>query len=160
MGSKRINEIRLQNLIDFKEEKSLKTILREYCPQLSASELSTILSIKNKKGVEINISDDRDFIYELIGVINDIGVDKVIKLFTGEMKEIDANSFFELDIYNKERAKYNDDIRKLREKLELQGGKRCKKCGNKNTLTYEAQRASGDEGARVTNYCCDCQLFF
>jgi DNA-directed RNA polymerase subunit M/transcription elongation factor TFIIS len=159
MTSKRINEIRLQNLIDIKEEKSLKIILQEYCPQLSADEIKTILQLRNNNTV-INIIEDKNFIYELIGIINDIGYSRAIKPFITDKKEIKPESFFSLDIYDKERAKYLDDIKKLREKIQLSNGKQCRKCGNKNTVTNEAQRSSGDEGAKVINFCVDCQLFF
>jgi DNA-directed RNA polymerase subunit M/transcription elongation factor TFIIS len=159
MGSKRINEIRLQNLLDLKEEKPLKVILQEYCPQLSSDEIKTILGLKNSNNVNINIMDDRVFIYEMIGLINDIGYDKIINM----LKKIgikDEKIFFDLDVYDAEKAKYNDDIKKMREKLALKNGKKCFKCGNNNTYTTDVQRSSGDEGAKTINFCVDCQFFF
>lgn len=159
MSSKRINEIRLQNLLDLKDEKSLRVILQEYCPQLSGDEIKVILSLKNLNGVNINIMDDRVFIYEMIGLINDIGYTKVMNL----IKNVDIKDekiFFELDVYDAEKAKYIDDIKKMREKIELKNGKKCFKCGNNNTYTTDVQRSSGDEGAKTINFCVDCQFFF
>ena len=159
MTSKRINEIRLQNLLDLKDEKSLKSILQEYCPQLSSDEIKTILGLKNTNDTNINIADNRTFIYEMIGLINDIGYNKVIN-FLKSIKLSDDKVFFELSIYDTERAKYKDDIEKMREKLKLKNGKKCFKCGNNNTYTTDVQRSSGDEGAKTINFCVDCQFFF
>jgi DNA-directed RNA polymerase subunit M/transcription elongation factor TFIIS len=160
MTSKRINEIRLNNLLNFKFEKSLQTILGEYCPQLNEEQIKTLMSLKNTEGEDINIMNDRDFIYEMIGLINDIGYNKVLALVKNNQSHMNDKLFFDLDIYNEEREKYYDDIKKLREKIQLTNGKRCTKCGNKNTLTNERQMRSGDEGATVINFCVDCQIQF
>jgi len=160
MTSKRINEIRLNNLLNIKFEKSLQSILKEYCPQLDNEQIKTIMSFKNSNDEDISIINDRDFIYELIGLINDVGYSKVITLLKNKQTITDSKMFFDLDIYNEEREKYFDDIKKLREKIQLTNGKRCTKCGNKNTLTNERQMRSGDEGATVINFCVDCQIQF
>jgi DNA-directed RNA polymerase subunit M/transcription elongation factor TFIIS len=160
MTSKRINEIRLNNLLNLKFEKSLQVILSEYCPQLTEEQIKVLTSFKNANDEDINIMNDRDFIYEMIGLINDIGYSKVISLFKSKKTITSDKMFFELDIYNDEREKYFDDIKKLRQKIQLTNGKRCTKCGNKNTLTSERQMRSGDEGATVINFCVDCQIQF
>ncbi len=160
MTSKRINEIRLNSLLNHTVEKSLENVLSEYCPQLSSEQIKVLMSFKNSNNEDINIMNDKDLIYEMIGLINDIGYNKVLTLFKNKHKVSNDKMFFDLDIYNDEREKYLEDIKKLREKIQLTNGKRCTKCGNNNTLTNERQMRSGDEGATIINFCVDCQIQF
>ena len=141
-------------------EKNLWAIFREYCPDVSSDNLKNLMSLEHNGKPMFSLENNPDFIYETVGMIHKLGVSKVYSF----LKSLDVNKkptpniYLETEIYKEERESYLSDIKRLREKLNLQNGDICRRCGQKNTITYPKQMSSGDEAATYVVYCYDCNF--
>lgn len=162
MAFTNLSELNFENELPLKEEKNLSSIFKEYCPKLSTEEVKKLLTLKFNDVPILAFETNKDLIYEAVYMINEIGYEQTIKILKSinDESEINPKIFFNSHIYDKERESYFTDISKLRDKLELQNGKPCKKCNKSNTLTYSRQMASGDEAATYVTYCYNCNIEF
>lgn len=157
-----LSDISFENELPLKEEKNLSSIFKEYCPKLSTEQIKKLLLLEFNNIPILSFDTNVDLIYETIYMINEIGLEETTKILRSieNESEISPKIFFKAYIYDKERESYASDISKLRDKLELQNGKPCKKCNKSNTLTYGRQMASGDEAATYVTYCYNCNIEF
>jgi DNA-directed RNA polymerase subunit M/transcription elongation factor TFIIS len=141
-------------------EKNLWTIFREYCPDVSNDNLKSLMVLEHNGKPMFSLENNPDFIYETVNMIHKLGFSKIYSF----LKSLDVNKkltpkiYLETETYNEEQGSYLDDIKRLREKLDLQNGDICRRCGQKNTITYPKQMSSGDEAATYVVYCYDCNF--
>lgn len=141
-------------------EKNLWSILREYCPDVSNDKLKSLMTLEHNDKPILSFKTNPDFIFETIAMIKKLGFDKVYTFLTNISpdKKLTPKLYLETETYNEERKSYLDDINRLRAKLNLLNGDICRRCGQKNTITYPKQMASGDEAATYIVYCYDCNF--
>lgn len=141
-------------------EKNLWVILREYCPDISNENLKSLMGIEHNGKPMLSLENNPDFIFETISMIRKLGFAKIYSFLNNldESKKITPKLYLETETYNDERDSYLGDISRLRARLNLQNGDVCRRCGQKNTITYPKQMASGDEAATYIVYCYDCNF--
>lgn len=137
-------------------DKNLSTILKEYVKGISTEKIKSLMNLEFK-GKLLLTMDNPDFIYEVIGLLNESSYEDVYNTLSNINEDaVSTKVIFRSTLYDKDKEVYDSDISKLREKVKIQYGDACSKCGSTNTISYSKQTRSGDEAATYVTACNDC----
>jgi len=148
----------LRSVYNAKEEKNITMILKEY-GNISAEQTRELLNVEYKGDSLLSLKRDPDFVYEIIGLLREVGFAKVLTFlkFVKTLPEINAKAILKNDIFAKERETYESDIFRLIDKVKVkESGMPCGHCGSKQTITQDKQLRAGDEAADYFIVCISC----
>lgn len=134
---------------------------------LVTSEQAKMLSRLQIGTVTLVTVDTKEFLYELIWMLNQVSFDVVYThlnqdwqlIFseeTTDIKEIRKGILFTSPLLTKERQKAIIDLETFRQKVEAREGLYECRCGSMNTRSFERQIRSADEPAAIFVVCQDC----
>ena len=154
-----LQNFNLLNGVKQNDEKSISTIIRESVPSLSTSQIYNLLKFNH---MDVELQQNWEFIYEIIGLLNVVKYDDIIEFLESvqNYKEVSSRTIFEHFYFEKQRLNYIADISRIRDKIEQEGLVKCRKCGSGNTISVTVQTRSADEAADVMVTCNDCLFKF
>ena len=143
--------------------------------------VSTLLSVKkngksiltNDQGKELSslkfrdgeyrlTLEDRNFIYEIMWLLKEVGFDKTFNFLSADWEKvlgshnIRKRMLFENPLLDRARDKFILDMDIFKTTVQVEAGEKCRKCGSEETISVVSYIRSLDEPPRVAVKCLAC----
>jgi DNA-directed RNA polymerase subunit M/transcription elongation factor TFIIS len=131
---------------------------------VTKSEAESLTELKFKNGEKILTLQDKNFLYEIIWMLNKIEYVKVYNFLSTDWEKIFGNQnirkkiLFENPLLEPAKEQFELYMEIFKSKIEVSAGERCKKCGSDNTISITAQTRSADEAQTIKIQCLECKF--
>ena len=123
---------------------------------LSEKEINMLLKLKFDGDQMLSLK-DRNFIIEIIGMINNYGFNKTYDYLKSKQKEkIRYNIVKKSEAFKQARRRFFLEATKTLRTVKIDSYLSCPKCKLYQVNSITEQKRSGDEGATTTNTCTNC----
>ena len=145
--------------------KTLTSLKKEDGSALVTSEQAdNLLSVKFTNGENILTLEDRNFLYEIVWLLNEKGYDITYNFLSTDWEKILGSynirkkMLFENPLLERAREKFNTDLNIYKTKVEVSAGEKCRKCGSTETVSISKQTKSCDEQVSIKLVCINCKF--
>ena len=142
-------------LISLKKEDGSSLVTKDQSEALS--------SLKFENGEFILTLEDRNFLYEIMWMLNEVGYDISYNFLSANWEKvlgshnIRKKMLFENPLLEKARDKFKLDLDIYKTKVEVSAGEKCRKCGSIETISITKQTRSCDEAPTIKISCLSCK---
>ena len=125
--------------------------------KLSKKQVSQLLKLKSDEEPLFTLK-DRDFLFEAIGIINELGFEEAVKYFKSKQKVSNRSLILkDSSVFDSSKKRfYLETTRDLRT-TEIESYTVCPKCKTNDVETITKQVRRGDEGATNFHRCLTCE---
>lgn len=141
-------------LLDLKKEDGTKLVDKKQASQLVALEF--------EDGENILSLEYRWFLYEVVWMLDKVGFDQTYNFLSADWEKvlgshnIRKKMLFENPLMEKTKEKVFRDMDMFRNKVSVEMGELCKRCGSENTVAVTQQTRSNDEMSSIKITCLSC----
>lgn len=143
-------------------EQEFESLLEKYAKkfQITAPQLQKLKKIK-KNGERAISSSNLSFVYEVFGMIKQIGFEDTYNYLESLSGTVPLDSKFVLEssLFEAQHKSYQVEIARMRDEFQVKvkGLYKCRKCKSENVIdTRAANQRRGDEADLYTVRCMDC----
>lgn len=143
--------------VALKVEATVESILRSIqsdLPDPAKNQIDRIAKLKDINGNLILNVKDRETIFQIVGMLDQMSLDDLEKYFLGITFSEDA--IWNSPIFEKEQQKEFLDADIFLNRVKVKYGAECIYCKSKNVVSAEKQTRTADEGVSVANACQNC----
>jgi DNA-directed RNA polymerase subunit M/transcription elongation factor TFIIS len=124
--------------------------------KLSDKQINTLLKLKYKDGLLLTLK-DRNFILEVVGLINTIGFEETVSHLKSNSKEtVRFNLIKNSEPFKPSKQRFFLETTKDLRTVKIESYVRCKRCKEYQVDTFTKQMRSGDEGETTIYKCRNC----
>lgn len=137
-------------------KKEDKTIL------VSGDEAMKLASLRLKNGEAMLTMEDKNFIYEIVWLLNKAGYTKTYNFLSAGWENVLGSNnirkkiLFENPLLERQREKFLIDLEIYGSKVEVSAGEKCRRCGSVETISVMTQSRGCDEMSTVKVTCLAC----
>ena len=144
-----------KTLISLKKEDESSLVTEDQATNLS--------SLKFKNDEFILTMEDRNFLYEVVWMLNELGYDITYNFLSADWEKvlgsynIRKRMLFENPLLDEARNKFDRDMNIYKTQVTVESGEKCRKCGSINTISITSYQRSSDEAPIIKIICLDCK---
>ena len=129
---------------------------------LTNDQAKDLSSLKFREGEYRLTLEDRNFVYEIMWLLKEVGYDKTYNFLSADWEKvlgshnIRKRMLFENPLLDRARDKFILDMDIFKTQVQVEAGEKCKKCGSEETIAVVAYVRSLDEAPKISVRCLAC----
>jgi len=131
---------------------------------VSSEEAKNLSDLKFNSGESKLIKEHPYFNYEIIWLLKEVGYEKTYNFLSVDWEkilgeeDIRKKMLFENPLMRPSKDKFLLDMNIYKEKISVEAGEKCRKCGGAETISISKQTASADEQVSIKLRCLSCKF--
>lgn len=129
---------------------------------LTNDQAKDLSSLKFRDGEYRLTLEDRNFVYEIMWLLKEVGYDKTYNFLSADWEKvlgshnIRKRMLFENPLLDRARDKFILDMDIFKTTVQVEAGEKCRKCGSEETISVVAFVKSLDEPPIISHVCMFC----
>ena len=129
---------------------------------LTNDQAKDLSSLKFREGEYRLTLEDRNFVYEIVWLLKEVGYDKTYNFLSADWEKvlgshnIRKRMLFENPLLDRARDKFILDMDIFKTAVHVEAGEKCRKCGSEETISVVSFIRSLDEPPRIAVKCLAC----
>ena len=130
---------------------------------LTNDQAKDLSSLKFREGEYRLTLEDRNFVYEIMWLLKEVGYDKTYNFLSADWEKvlgshnIRKRMLFENPLLDRARDKFILDMDIFKTQVQVEAGEKCPKCGSEETMSVFEYLRSLDEPPVQKNSCVSCK---
>ena len=140
---------------------TINSVLEKYVTEQEAKNLT---ELKFENGENKLSMKHPYFTYEIAWLLRETGYEKTYNFLSTNWEEVLGSEdirnkmLFENPLMSPAKDKFIKDMNIYKEKITVEAGEKCKKCGSTETISVTKQTRSADEAATIKITCLSCKF--